>query len=322
MGNIHIYHIDLNTGESINESSYNYDNKNDDIFIEHVDINTGEYKSTPNKNRSHSYYSRITTLVEGSTSYIDLSESEAELLEKECEFADKLHEEYLDSCMDIGFGNLNELSMHDLKDKGRKAWDAIVDFFKRAIQYIQKKIRGQMDNLSVELDDENGEKFISFYAKAKRIKKIAYEENDKFDCVDVELANKYLSMVTIALNSSALDGMDSDNTDKELSSSIKNDTNINLDKYKKSGLSGKDWNNIRSDIFKKKVPANNLKTYIDAINKYYQKAIDSIHKVGKSAIKRAKQTPNKTSYKLYLNAKHISAASLNINGLIKVNNDN
>ena len=128
-------------------------------------------------NNYEEHYSKIVTLVENfdTSAWVDLNESEAELLDMLSENADRLHEEYLDECMSLSESGvtLNELSVFDIKDKAKKAWDAIVDFFKRAIQYIQKKIRGQMDNLSVEKGEENGEKFIAFYAKARRIKKLS-----------------------------------------------------------------------------------------------------------------------------------------------------
>ena len=322
MSDIFIEAIDLNTGESVNRSSYNNHNSND-VFIEHINLETGEYKNNRYSNKRYSN-SKIVTLVENfdTTAWVDLNESEAELLDMLSENVDRLHEEYLDECMSLGLdeGALNELSVYDIKDKAKKAWDAIVDFFKRAIQYIQKKIRGQMDNLSVEKGEENGEKFIAFYAKARRIKKLNYDDNDKFNVVDVEEVYKNLSFIVVTLNNNALEGNDADDADKKLSKEYKDSTD--LDRFKKEGISGEMWASIREDIFKKNVKVNEIDTYLTNINKYYQKAIDVIHKVGKSAIKRAKKTPNRTAYKLYLNAKHIASMSLNINSLIKISNDN
>ena len=274
-------------------------------------------------NEMEKHYSRITTLVEGSTSYIDLSESEAELLEKECEFADKLHEEYLDSCMDIGFGNLNELSMHDLKDKGRKAWDAIVDFFKRAIQYIQKKIRGQMDNLSLEREEENGENYIMFYAKAKRIKKFRYEPTDKMTIIDVEEAYTQLKSILTAVDS----GLEAKL--KEATEGHPDDYNNETDGTQQGTGTGKkeDTGNIYRDFLTKvkkkdqKADNSTIDSYIKKVNQYYQKAIDIIHKVGKSAIKNAKKSPTRDKYKKYVAAKSLSAMCLNINTLFKIQND-
>ena len=281
-----------------------------------------------NYNNYEEHYSKIVTLVENfdTSAWVDLNESEAELLDMLSENADRLHEEYLDECMSLAESGatLNELSVYDVKDKAKKAWDAIVDFFKRAIQYIQKKIRGQMDNLSVEIETENGEEFIAFYAKARRIKKINFEKSDKFTVIDVEEAHKRLlailkdvdSNLESRLKESSID--DPDFMNKKDEEGSKNNPGTG-EKYEDTGNIYRDF--LHYVKLKDKTVENLKSDYIPKINKFYQKAIDMIHKVGKSAIKNAKKTPTRDKYKKYVAAKSLSAMCLNINTLIKIQND-
>ena len=286
-----------------------------------------------NYNNYEEHYSKIVTLVENfdTSAWVDLNESEAELLDMLSENVDRLHEEYLDECMSLAESGatLNELSVYDVKDKAKKAWDAIVDFFKRAIQYIQKKIRGQMDNLSVEIEKENGEEFIAFYAKARRIKKMNFEQSDKFTVIDVEEAHNRLLDILKQVDSNlesrlkesySLDeaGYYRDAKNKKDLEGSKNNPGTD-DKEEGTGNIYRDF--LHYVKLKDKTVENLKSDYIPKINKFYQKAIDMIHKVGKSAIKNAKKTPTRDKYKKYVAAKSLSAMCLNINTLIKIQND-
>ena len=260
--------------------------------------------------KDKNYYD-ITTLVEGVTGvYVDLNEAEDELLSNISNNVDTLHEEFIDTCIEIGSGEreLNELSAYDVKDKLKKAWKAIVDFFKRVIIYIQKKIKGQVDNLSVEHDKDARE--IVFYAKAKKVKKIEYDSSDKFNVIDVENVFKGLQGI--------LKEVDKDNKFFTENVEKKGEENRNPSDDDKTNNIYRDF---LKDVKETKVEPNKLDEYITKINKYYQKAIDAIHKVGKSAIKRAKKTPNREAYKKYVAAKSLSSMCLNVNTLIKINDD-
>ena len=172
------------------------------IFIEAFDPETGD-------NYNNVIKHNITTLVEGVTGvYVDLNEAEDELLSNISNNVDTLHEEFIDTCIEIGSGEreLNELSAYDVKDKLKKAWKAIVDFFKRVIIFIQKKIKGQVDNLSVEHDKDARE--IVFYAKAKKVKKIEYDSSDKFNVIDVESCFTILNLAVFVVDNSKFEDVE------------------------------------------------------------------------------------------------------------------
>ena len=310
MSKIFIEAFDPETGD-------NYNNNNESkIFIEAFDPETGD-------NYNNVIKHNITTLVEGVTGvYVDLNEAEDELLSNISNNVDTLHEEFIDTCIEIGSGEreLNELSAYDVKDKLKKAWKAIVDFFKRVIIYIQKKIKGQVDNLSVEHDKDARE--IVFYAKAKKVKKIEYDSSDKFNVIDVESCFTILNLAVFVVDNSKFEDVEKNiKPDDQASRAEIEVFKAEKEKLKSNGMTGETWSEIIQSTKAKRIDPNKLDDYITKINKYYQKAIDAIHKVGKSAIKRAKKTPNREVYKIYLNAKSISSMCLNVNTLIKINDD-
>lgn len=242
--------------------------------------------------------------------------------------------------------NLSELTLGEIGEKLKKGWDLLVGFFRKVLDYINDKIRGRVHNLNLKLVMSGNEGKIEYYSKMQKFKTLEFDKSDKFRCVDVEAAYNIINKLTKDINnanfSEAKEYNDINSVNfSEAKKKVKgvgisktkkdkkdNKSNNNNNKNDNSGFKKQEFDienayvNVRETVIKEDQPSSSLGSYINGINRYYQRSIDAVSAVSQKCIRNAKSQPGKVSYRKFVTAKNVTNAILSINNLIKIQNEN